>query len=152
MDFKDRLKQKRSEAGLTQAELAEKIGVTSRTIQNYELGDRIPSNLKIVEKLADTLGTTIEYLLGKGGRLIIEAHEKGGSKAAWDVDELVSEVQGLFAGGRLDDEALDGVMRALMDAYWLAKEENKKYAPKRYRKDQEENAGEEKALAACRNP
>ena len=38
MVFKDRLKEKRVEAGLTQAELAKKANVTARTIQNYELG------------------------------------------------------------------------------------------------------------------
>ena len=142
MDLKDRLKEKRAEAGLTQAELAQKAGVTTRTIQNYEMGERVPSNLVIAQKLADALGTTVEYLLGSGGKLIVEAHEKGGAKAARDVDELVSEVQGLFAGGRLDDEAMDGVMQALMDAYWLAKKENRKYTPKKYRKDKKEAAGE----------
>ena len=142
MDLKDRLKEKRAEAGLTQAELAQKAGVTTRTIQNYEMGERVPSNLGIAQKLADALGTTVEYLLGSGGKLIVEAHEKGGAKAARDVDELVSEVQGLFAGGRLDDEAMDGVMQALMDAYWLAKKENRKYTPKQYRKDKKEAAGE----------
>ena len=142
MDLKDRLKEKRAEAGLTQAELAQKAGVTTRTIQNYEMGERVPSNLGIAQKLADALGTNVEYLLGSGGKLIVEAHEKGGAKAARDVDELVSEVQGLFAGGRLDDEAMDGVMQALMDAYWLAKKENRKYTPKKYRKDKKEAAGE----------
>jgi transcriptional regulator with XRE-family HTH domain len=142
MEFRDKLKKKRTEAGLTQLQLAQKVGVTARTIQNYELGERVPSNLGVAQKLADTLGTTVEYLLGSGGKLIVEAHEKGGAKAARDVEELVSEVQGLFAGGRLDDEAMDGVMQALLDAYWLAKKENRKYTPKKYRKTQEETGGE----------
>ncbi len=43
MVFKERLKEKRTEANLTQVELAEKAGVTARTIQNYELGSRKPS-------------------------------------------------------------------------------------------------------------
>ena len=42
MVFKERLKEKRTEANLTQVELAEKAGVTARTIQNYELGSRKP--------------------------------------------------------------------------------------------------------------
>jgi len=67
------------------------------------------------------LETTVEYLLGSGGKLIVEAHEKDGAKAARDVDELVTEVQGLFSGGRLDDEAMDGVMEALFTAYMTAK-------------------------------
>ena len=120
---------------LTQVELAKKAGVTARTIQNYELGNRKPVHMEVVQKIADALGTTTEYLLGSSGAYVAEAHEKGGAKAARDIDELVSEVTGLFAGGNLSEEALEGAMKALNDAYWIAKEKNKKYAPRRkYRK------------------
>ena len=131
MGFKERLKEKRLEANLTQVQLAEKISVTARTIQNYELGTRKPTKLDVVEKLAEALNTTSEYLLGKGGMLILAAQEQGGSKAAKDIDELVSEVSGMFAGGHLSDEALDGAMQALNKAYWIAKEKNKKYGKKK---------------------
>ena len=127
MGFKERLKEKRLEANLTQVQLAEKISVTARTIQNYELGTRKPTKFEVVEKLAEALHTTAEYLLGQGGMLVLAAQEQGGSKAAKDIDELVSEVSGMFAGGHLSDEALDGAMQALNKAYWIAKEKNKKY-------------------------
>ena len=135
MSFKERLKEKRLEAGMTQVQLAEKISVTPRTIQNYELGSRRPAKLDVVKKLSDALNTTPEYLLGQSGMLVVAAHERDGAQAAKDIDELVSEVTGMFAGGRLSDEALDGAMRALNEAYWIAKEKNKKYTPKKYRKD-----------------
>lgn len=138
MGFKERLKEKRIDAGLTQSQLAEKAGVTARTIQNYELGTRKPSHLEVIQKIADTLNTTTEYLLGSSGTYIIEAHEKGGAKSARDIEQLVSEVTGLFAGGELSEESLDGAMKALNDAYWIAKEKNKKYAPKRYRNAEKE--------------
>lgn len=134
MIFKERLKEKRGEAHLTQAELAKKAGVSTRTIQNYELGSRKPCQIEVVQKIADALSTTTEYLLGSSGMMVAEAHEKGGSKAARDIDELVSEVTGMFAGGSLSEEALEGAMKALNDAYWIAKEKNKKYTPKKYRK------------------
>ena len=57
--------------------------------------------------------------------------------AEQDIDELVGEVTGMFAGGHLDDESLDGAMKALNDAYWIAKEKNKKYTPKKYRREEE---------------
>lgn len=135
MVFKDRLKEKRIEAGLTQEELAKKAGVTSRTIQNYELGNRKPSNMEVIQKIADSLGTTTEYLLGSSGAYVVEAQKKGGAKAARDLDELVGEVTGMFAGGKLSEDALEGAMKALNDAYWIAKEKNKKYIPKKHRKD-----------------
>lgn len=116
MSFKDRLREKRLEANLTQVQLAEKVSVSARTIQNYESGTRKPTKYDVVEKIAAVLGTTPEYLLGQSGMLVVAAHEKGGSKAARDIDELVSEVTGMFAGGRLSDEALDGAMKALNEA------------------------------------
>ena len=137
MGFKERLKDKRLEAGLTQAELAKKASVTTRTIQNYEMGTRRPSNMKVVGDLATALGTTVDYLMTNADVFVVEAKEKGGSKAARDIDELVSEVTGLFAGGQLSEDALEGAMRALNDAYWMAKEKNKKYARKKYRQEQE---------------
>lgn len=128
--FKDKLKEKRQEAGLTQAELAKRAGVTARTIQNYELGSRRPSNMEVAEKLAEALGTSTAWLLGRGGAYIVEAGEKAGAKAARDIEALVGEVTGLFAGGELSEEAMEGAMKALNDAYWLAKEKNRKYAGK----------------------
>ena len=136
MVFKERLKEKRMEAGLTQVQLAEKAGVTARTIQNYELGNRKPSNMEVIQKIADALSTTTEYLLGSSGTYVVEAHERGGSKAARDIEQLVSEVTGLFAGGELSEESLEGAMKALNDAYWIAKEKNRKFAPKKYRTDE----------------
>jgi transcriptional regulator with XRE-family HTH domain len=135
MIFKERLKEKRGEANLTQAELAKIAGVSTRTIQNYELGSRKPYQIEVVQKIADALNTTTEYLLGSSGIIVAEAHEKGGAKAARDIDELVSEVTGMFAGGSLSEEALEGAMKALNDAYWIAKEKNKKYTPKKHRKE-----------------
>ena len=137
MGFKERLKEKRLEAGLTQAELAEKVSVTTRTIQKYEMGCRKPGNMKVIGDLATVLGTTVDYLLTSPDIYSVEAYQKGGAKAARDIDELVSEVTGLFAGGQLSEDALEGAMRALNDAYWVAKERNKKFTPKKYRQQEE---------------
>lgn len=137
MAFAKNLKEKRAQSGLTQAELAMKAGVTARTIQNYELGTRKPGNMVIVQRIADALGTTTEQLLSSGETLVVAAHERGGARAAKDINELVSEVTGMFAGGKLSDDALDGAMRALNEAYWIAKDKNKKYGRKK-KKDAEE--------------
>ena len=102
---------------LSQVELAEKAGVTARTIQNYELGSSKPSNMVTIQKIADALNTTTEYLLGSSSTYVVEAHEKGGAKAAKDIEELVSEVTGMFAGGELSEDAIEGAYKALTDAY-----------------------------------
>ncbi len=139
MGFKDRLKEKRVEANLTQAALAEKVSVTARTIQNYELGTRKPTKYDIVKKLAEALNTTPEYLLGNGGMLVLAAQEQGGAKAAREIDELVSEVTGMFAGGKLSEDALDGAMQALTRAYWIAKERTRSTRQKNIGKSSRRN-------------
>lgn len=135
MKFQDRLKERRLEMGMTQVELSYATGITTRTLQYYENGERRPRNHAIVEKLAAALNTTSEDLLGVSGNYVIEAQEKGGAKASRDIESLVDEVVGLFAGGSMDEAAMDGVYRALSDAYWDAKDRNKeKYTPKKYQK------------------
>lgn len=128
MGFQERLKEKRLEADLTQAQLAQMVCVTARTIQNYELGTRRPTKLEVVDRLARALNTTAEYLLGTSGMLVVAAREEGGADAARDIEALVSQVNAVFAGGQLSEEAMDGAMQALNRAYWIAKEKNKKYA------------------------
>lgn len=56
-----RLKDVRTAAGLTQAELAERIGVSRKTINTVENGVFIPSTL-LALKLAQALGVTVEAL------------------------------------------------------------------------------------------
>jgi transcriptional regulator with XRE-family HTH domain len=134
MDFKQRLKDARQFAGLTQEELAKRSGLASRTIQGYERGVRTPQRFQNVVAIAKALDVSPEYLLGDDGMLIVDAHERGGSRAARDIASLVTEVSGLFAGGELSDEDKDAAIRALTDAYWESKEINKKYTPKKHRK------------------
>ena len=66
---------------------------------------------------------------------IEKSAEKYGAKGAKQAQALVDEVSGLFAGGNIADEDLDVMMKALQDAYWIAKEKNKKFTPKKYRRD-----------------
>ena len=136
MAFKDNLRSRREELGMTKGELAKAAGVTTRTLYSYESGDRRPSNIEVVQRIAAALGTSMEKLLDTGESLVVEAHERGGARAARDIDSLVGEVTGLFAGGSLSDDALDGAMRALNEAYWIAKDKNKKYGRKK-KKDAE---------------
>ena len=133
MEFKDRLKERRRILGLSQEELAKKAGITGRTVQNYELGTRAPQNIDIAGKLATALDTTVEYLLGSDGLLVVEARERGGYRSARDINALVSELTGLFAGGEIAEDEKDGIMAALNQAYWISKEKNKKYAPNKYK-------------------
>lgn len=56
----EKIKALRKTRGLTQEQLAEKLGVQRATISNYEIGRRSP-HLKELEKIASILGVSLEY-------------------------------------------------------------------------------------------
>lgn len=63
-----RIKQLRKQAGITQPELAEQVGVHETTIRRWEKEtDNGPDN-KAVKKLAEILKTTSDYLLSGTGK------------------------------------------------------------------------------------
>ena len=57
----NRLKERRAELGLTQAELAERVGVTRKTVNTVENGVFVPSAI-LALKLARALGMPVEEL------------------------------------------------------------------------------------------
>ena len=64
-NFAKSLKELRTEAGLTQAMLAEKIGVSQRSVSNWENGARQPDYDTLIG-LAKYFEVSIDYLLGVG--------------------------------------------------------------------------------------
>ncbi len=60
----ERLKEKRTAAGLTQEELAQLIHTTRQTVSNYELGNSEPG-LDVLQKLAEELHCSVAELIGE---------------------------------------------------------------------------------------
>jgi len=60
----DRLIQLKKESGLLQKDIAISIGVSLRSYQRYESGERKPDS-DILEKLADYFDVSADYLLGR---------------------------------------------------------------------------------------
>lgn len=58
----EKLKAARQAAGLTQGELAEKVGVSQRDISRWENGHREPGVLT-VKKMAQALGCSMDELV-----------------------------------------------------------------------------------------
>ncbi|GAB4038119.1 helix-turn-helix transcriptional regulator [Spirosoma jeollabukense] len=59
--MKNRLKVERAEHNLSQADLADRIGVSRQTINSIETGRYVPSTV-LALKLAGVLGRTVEQL------------------------------------------------------------------------------------------
>lgn len=64
MNFHERLKELRQDNQKTQKELADFLGITERSYQRYEAGDREP-DIRGLNKLADYYKVTVDYLLGR---------------------------------------------------------------------------------------
>lgn len=62
--FSRNLKQLREEAGLTQTQLADRIGVSRGSISFYENGDRIP-DIEVLASIADEFHVSTDWLLGR---------------------------------------------------------------------------------------
>lgn len=60
----DVIRDLRNNCGLTQRELAERVGVEQSTISMIEKGERKPS-LDLAEKLADIFGVSTDDILGR---------------------------------------------------------------------------------------
>ena len=72
----DRIKQVRHTAGLTQAELAEALGVSQPTVNRWETGETEPARTTL-EQLAEVTGTTPEWLaFGRPAEQIVEFAEQ----------------------------------------------------------------------------
>ena len=139
MLFGDRIKELRNLADMSQQELANRTGLSLRSIQNYESNQRYPKDVAILNKLCAALGTTIEELMKEEDQFILEAASKFGSRGKNDAEKLIEEVGGLFAGGELNEEDKDKVFRAITEMYWKAKDNNRKYTPKKYKTNSESN-------------
>ena len=128
MLFGEKLRELRKKEGLTQEALAAEIDVTKRTLINYESGRCYPKQAEIVMRLAKRFSVSADYLMSEADEFVAQAQARGGARGMAQAKELVAEVSGLFAGGELAEDEKDAVLRAIIDAYWDAKNENKKYA------------------------
>lgn len=63
-NFCNIFKRLRTSSGLTQVEMAEKLGISRSTIGMYETGAREP-DFETLEKIADYFNVDIDYLLGR---------------------------------------------------------------------------------------
>lgn len=81
-EFSQILKRLRTENGMTQKELADKLGIAKSAISMYECGTRRP-NFEIAEALTDYFHVDLSYLIGstdKIDRLSCDETDPGGAE------------------------------------------------------------------------
>ena len=138
--FGEKVKEARISLGIPQTQLAKEIGVTPRSVQAYEKGEKKPRQA-MMAKLAKALKVSVRFLNDDECRdpvadiekdnYIEDARARYGSRGARDAAALLAENAALFAGGELSQDQKDAFFQAVMTAYVTCREEAKaKYGKK----------------------
>ena len=130
--FPEKVRDARISAGLSQTKLAKEVGVSSRSIQCYERGEKKPRQT-ILAKLAKTLNVLVKFLSDdtcenpiadiEKDNYIAAARERFSSSGANEMDRLLDDSVALFAGGDFSQSEKDVFFQALMTAYVTCREE-----------------------------
>lgn len=95
-----KIKALRKTRGMTQEQLAEKLGVQRATVSNYEIGRRSP-HIKELERIASALGVSLEYF-GVGGN---------------EVHDLIARAQMVFENPDIEPQEKANVYKEIMRLY-----------------------------------
>lgn len=71
MEFSERLKDLRRQAGLTQVDVAEKLGISQPAYASWERGIKKPTQENLV-KIAQVLNVSVDYLVGNSEEKVDE--------------------------------------------------------------------------------
>ncbi len=134
--FAEKLKDGRSELGITQDELGKMVGLSRRTIQAYEQGQQVHPRQGTALKLAKALKVSVRFLVDdecenplediEQDGYIEQARERYGSSAGDEIRDILDGVPALFAGGELSMDEKTYYFDAIMAAYVKSKEEARK--------------------------
>lgn len=122
----ERLRELRINMGLTQTEIAEKLGISRVNYNRYEKGERTPDD-DLKRKLADFFNVSIDYLIGhKEGYDVHSLDSPPQSKKPKDLIKFLDQSEVMFDGIPLDDDDKERVKKSLEILFWDAKQKNKR--------------------------
>jgi len=129
--FGEKVRNKREEMNLSQEQLASLVGISRRSISNYETEVKKPY-YSTLRKLASALGVTIYYLQNDNIEdpqanideepYVQAAREEYGRKGQEEMASILTQAEALFAGGTITEDQKDILYQALSHAYFRNKE------------------------------
>ncbi|MCL2852269.1 MAG: helix-turn-helix domain-containing protein [Defluviitaleaceae bacterium] len=132
MKFGEKLREKRKKIRMSQDGLAKELGVTTRTLSNYEMGASHPQDRAIYFKLADFFGVDVNYFLTEDEEFLTKAAEHYGKKGRDQAEALLDQAAALFAGGELSEEDKLAFLHEMQALFLDSKQrERERFAPKR---------------------
>ena len=81
VDFSQRIRQLRRDKHMTQVQVAQRIGVTASMVSSYETDIRLPS-YEVLLRIADMFGVSVDYLLGRQEKRLLDISELSEEEAA----------------------------------------------------------------------
>lgn len=144
----DRLRIARQKSGLRQTQVKERTNINNKTLSGYENNVSEP-DMNTLTVLTELYGVSYEWLLTGEGEMTVnttkksstltEKDERDIAKRMAELREDLSTATGLlFEGEPMTEEAKESLLEAMEFGVRLAKKNNKKYTPKKYRKNDEE--------------
>lgn len=132
----------------TQEEVAKLLGISRARYSHYENGVRQP-DFNTLEQIANFYNVTTDYLLGRNIKENKDPLSELTTKDELDIGKRMAKIrkdllEGIsdddktslsFMGEPMSEEAVESLLEALEHAERLATLANKKYIPKKYRKD-----------------
>jgi len=136
MKFGDKVREQRKKAGLLQEDVAKAIGVTKRTLINYEKGTSYPQDRSVYIKLADFFKVDVNYFLTEDEEFITAAAESFGAKGQAQAQLIIEQATALFAGGELSENDQLAFIHTMQELYLQSKSiAREKFTPNKFRTD-----------------
>ena len=130
MKFGEKLRELRKEKGLAQAELADIMKVSLRTLRGWEAEGRYPRSHDVYTRLAAALDCDPSYLMSEEENFIASVAGEYGARGAKQAQMIIDQTAAMFAGGELSDEDQIAFLNEIQALYLDSKKRAKKFARK----------------------
>lgn len=90
-EFRNIFKELRKAAGLSQAEMAKRLGISRSTVGMYETGQREP-DFETLEVIADFFNVDVDYLIGRTNKTTVLPNSVGGYYLNEETAQMAQEL------------------------------------------------------------